>query len=107
MNRPLEFAAVVLAAGIVGCASRAHLTESQGQAYAAAFAQQGPPPKGQIRGPVSGLDSQEAAIISETYRRGLAPKNVPVKEEPILIVAPPSRGAGGYGALAPSVPKER
>jgi hypothetical protein len=54
---------------------------------------------------VDGLDSQEAAIISETYRTSLAPKDAKPKDEPILIVAPPSRDAPAK--LMPSVPQER
>ncbi len=41
-----------------------------------------------------GLDSQEAAIISATYRTSLAPKEVDVDaEEQVLIVAPPMKGS--------------
>jgi hypothetical protein len=59
-----------------------------------------------VTAPVSGLDSQEAAVISGAYLRSLAPKNAQVNEEPMLLVAPPAQG-GGYGStkLAPSVPK--
>lgn len=53
---------------------------------------------------VTGLDSQEAAITSDNYRAGLAPKGKQVKEEPTVIVAPPSRERPMQ--LAPSVPKE-
>ncbi len=109
MNCSLKLVGVglVLVVSSVGCASRAHITPTQGQAYSAAFAQQ-VPPMAKVTGPVRGLDSQEAAIISSSYRRSLAPKTAQVKEEPILLVAPPSQQGGGYGMkLAPSVPSEK
>jgi hypothetical protein len=107
MSCPLKVAVLVLVVSLVNCAARAHITPTQGQAYTAAFAQQAPHlPK--IAGPVRGLDSQEAAIISSSYLRSLAPKTGQVKEEPILLVAPPSQQAGGYNMkLAPSVPSEK
>ncbi len=104
MNPALKLAAI-LVAGLAGCA-RAHITPTHGKVYAAAFAQQSPA-KAKVSGPVTGLDSQEGAIISEAYRRGLGAKGAAPKEEPqILLVAPPQRG---YGAtkLAPSVPPEK
>jgi hypothetical protein len=106
MNRSLKLAVTVLVAGIIGCA-RAHITPTYGQSSSAAFARQSPT-KAKITGPVSGLDSQEAAIISASYLRSLAPKTVQPKEEPIRLVAPPGQG-GGYGMtkLAPSVPIEK
>jgi hypothetical protein len=107
MSCSLKSAALVLVISLIGCGARAHITPTQGESYSAAFAQQAPrPPK--IAGPVRGLDSQEAAIISSSYRRSLAPKAAEAKEEPILLVAPPSQQPGGYGMkLAPSVPSER
>ena len=108
MKRSLQLAIVVLVAGAFGCGARAHITPTQGQSYSAVFKEQGPA-KAKVTGPVSGLDSQEAAIISTSYLRSLAPKNAQQKEEPILLVSPPSQG-GGYGGnmkLAPSVPPEK
>jgi hypothetical protein len=107
MNCSLELA-VLLVASLAGCA-RARITPTHGQAYSAVFARQAPA-KAKITGPVSGLDSQEAAIISLSYRRGLASKETQPKEEQqsILLLAPPSAQGGGYGArLAPSVPSEK
>ncbi|OFX23364.1 MAG: hypothetical protein A2V77_00705 [Anaeromyxobacter sp. RBG_16_69_14] len=100
--------AVLLVASLAGCA-RARITPTHGKAYSAVFAQQAPA-KAKVTGPVSGLDSQEAAIISLSYRRGLASKETQPREEQqsILLLAPPSAQGGGYGAkLAPSVPSER
>jgi len=107
MNCSLKLALVWIIS-MAGCASRAHIAETHGQSYSAAFGQQTPHLE-KVTGPVRGLDSQEAAIISSAYRRSLAPKAANVKEEePILLVAPPSQQAGGYGMkLAPSVPSEK
>ena len=106
MNCSPKLAVTVLVAGIIGCA-RAHITPTYGESYSAAFARQSPT-GAKVATPVSGLDSQEAAIISASYLRSLAPKTVQPKEEPILLVAPPAQG-GGYGMtkLAPSVPSEK
>ena len=107
MSCSLKLAGLALVVSLGGCASRAHVTPTQGQSYSAAFAQQAPP-MAKVTGPVRGLDSQEASIISSSYRRSLAPKAAQVKEEPILLVAPPSQQGGGYGMkLAPSVPSEK
>ena len=106
MNRSLKLAVMALAVGIIGCA-RAHITPTYGESSSAAFGRQSPA-KAKITGPVSGLDSQEAAIISASYLRSLAPKTVQPKEEPILLVAPPAQGVGyGMTKLAPSVPSEK
>ncbi len=107
MNHTLKLAGIVLVASLAGCA-RTRITPTHGQAYSAAFAQQAPA-KAKATGPVTGLDSQEAAIISASYRRSLAAKGAQPREEPqILLVAPPTPGAG-YGGmkLAPSVPSEK
>lgn len=103
----LTFPAAALAALALSCA-RQHLTPTQGQSYDAAFAaQRAPlPPASAKRGAAVGLDSQEAEIIADSYRRSLAPKDEKPNEEPIIIVPPPTQG--GYQrapALAPSVPK--
>jgi hypothetical protein len=103
MSHHLKHALALAALGC-GCA-RAHLTEKYGESYAAVFSEQAPP-RPKTVGPVSGLDSQEAAIISGSYRKSIAPKDTQVKDQPVLIVAPPTQ-QGGYGmtTLAPSVPK--
>ena len=106
MSCSLKLALTMLVATVAGCA-RARITPTHGLAYSAAFAQQAPP-RAKVTGPVSGLDSQEAAIISASYRRSLAPKDTQAKEEPILLVAPPSSQGVGFGMkLAPSVPSEK
>lgn len=95
--------AVAIALTGSACGGRKqHLTESYARSYDEAFtAQRGRAP-GPVATAVTGLDSQEAAIISEAYRAGLFPKDVKPKEEPILYVAPPTRDRPQ--TLAPSVP---
>ena len=98
-------AAAALASLALGCA-RAHLQRSFGQSTEAALMQQAPARTG-AKGAVSGLDSEEAEIIADAYRRSLAPKEVKVTEEPVIYVAPPSAYSARAPALAPSVPKEQ
>jgi len=94
-----------LAVSAAAC-TRTHLSRSHGQSYRAAFAHQARPVS-KMTGPVAGLDSQEAIIVSETYRRGFAHKDTENKEAPILLVAPPTQSTGYEPQLAPSVPKAR
>jgi hypothetical protein len=97
---------IVIAVAGAGCEWRKqHLTPGFGSSYDAAFRAQAPPRKGGPARPADGLDSQEAAIIAETYRTSLAPKDAKPRDEPILIVAPPS--PNGAPKLMPSVPQER
>jgi hypothetical protein len=53
----------------------------------------------------TGLDSQEAAIISESYRRSLASKGAAVDESSVLFVAPPSAQSQNRPLPPPSVPQ--
>jgi hypothetical protein len=95
--------AVLLA--IAGCGGRKqHLDKHFAQSTVQAFAVQRLERSGAPAAAVTGLDSQEAAIISDAYRSRLAPKGVKVEEEPIILVAPPTRER--RYPLAPSVPKE-
>jgi hypothetical protein len=88
----------------VACAGRRkHLEADHGRSYQRAFAAQRSSAPGAPRQAVSGLESQEAAIISDGYRASLAPKEVKVKDEPYIIVAPQTRDRPQQ--LAPSVPK--
>ena len=98
-------ACVALAAAVVGgCGWRKqHLTADHGKSYAAVLAAQSA--RSAPAEAVTGLDSQEAAIISEGYRSGLAPSGQKVKEQPVLLVAPPARERPQ--PLAPSVPGEK
>lgn len=106
MKRILFAVAAVVATGTLGCAGRAHLADSTGRSYQAAFAQQGAAPRGGITGPVTGLDSQEASIIARTYRGSLAPKVVrqAYGEQPILLLGPQA-GESGTRMPPPSVPR--
>jgi len=63
---------------------------------------------GKVSQPVSGLDSQEAAIIAQTYRKSLAPKDAKTDDKPqVLLLQQDERGRMTLPkALAPSVPKE-
>jgi hypothetical protein len=100
------YIAGVAVALTAGCGWRKqHLRAEYGQSYDAAFNAQRVRRERPPATVVAGLDSQEAAIISDSYRTSLAPKGQNVEEQPVLIVAPPSRERPP--ALAPSVPKER
>ncbi len=97
----------LIAMGVLACAAcaRSHLEERFGESNRAiAVAQRvNAQPKAQA---VSGLDSQEAAIISKHYRDTLTPKGSETGGiQPILMVAPPSRERASALPL-PSVPKE-
>jgi hypothetical protein len=91
---------------VVGCAGKPHLIDEYGTSYHAAFAVQADArPLGPAQA-AAGLDSQDAAIITQTYRASLAPQEAKPKDQPILIVTPPSP-QGPAQKLAPSVPQER
>jgi hypothetical protein len=106
MSRLVVSLSVVLAAASICCAARHHMIETQGQSYTRAFARQAPV-RDRIVGPTGGLDPQEASIIADVYRQSLVPKKVKVSEEPVILVAPPSRQGTTHALPAPSVPKER
>jgi hypothetical protein len=104
--RSLAFALVVPLLLGVGACSRAHITPSHGRAFREAFAiQDANPNRGQTTKSLSGLDSQEAAIIAGSYRKALAPKSDTAASPQLLMVAPNRGGGGGDAAmLPPSVP---
>lgn len=81
-------------ATLAGCAGAAHLGDgTTGRAFrAAAAAQAVRPPSQACAAAVTGLDSQEAAIVSDGYRRSLAPKGAAVEEPEVLFVAPQTTG---------------
>lgn len=93
----------------LGCASRANLTRSHARAYQSAFAQQmaNPVPRQTNLAAIQGLDSQEAAAVSQTYRQSLAPKEdgAAAANQPMLMVNP--RATQPPAPLAPSVPERR
>ena len=74
-----------------GCGAREHLTRTHGVASHDIFRlQKLRPDAGRNSAPELGLDSQEAAIVAETYRKGLVPKGERsvADQQPILFVAP-------------------
>ena len=80
-----------LTALAVGCSGRLHLTRTHGQSYRESFrAQVVSPAAGTSSQPQSGLDSQEAAIIAENYRKSLAPagQGAAKAPAPIIMIAP-------------------
>ena len=94
---------------IAGCASRNHLTEGHGRSYHEALARQAVNPEASSQPVASkGLDSQESAVIAESYRKSLAPKGQTGEQEPILLVSPSAQKAGPRGDYMPpaSVPPE-
>ena len=99
--------ALVLPTLLGGAAcSRLHITPTHGRAYREAFAIQDAnpnrksPPKS-----INGLDSQEAAIISGSYRKGLAPKaDAPNGGNQLLMMSTNHGGGGDSTVLSPSVP---
>ncbi len=95
-------AIAAVSAPLLGGCSRRHLARGYGVSKEAFRAQRAVPAPAAAPD-VTGLDSQEAAIIADGYRRSLAPKGAHVEEEPVIMLAPqkPVQRA----PLAPSVPK--
>lgn len=99
---------IVLGAAGWGCGTPAHLTEGFGESYRTVYSRQAIRPPQQCAEPVTGLDSQEAAIISESYRRSLAPKGQSTDEEQSLIyMAPRLQGSQQKPLPPPSVPQDQ
>jgi hypothetical protein len=98
------FFAAVSGLGMGAC-SRARLTPTHGRAFREAFAQQDANPGRKGNKSLNGLDSQEAAIIAGSYRKGLAPKVDTGSSGSQLLMVSPNRGGGSDAtALSPSVP---
>ncbi len=99
---------IAAAALLLASCGREHLWAARGRAYHTELArQQAPRPAGAKRAePVVGLDSQEAAIIAESYRQSLAPKGTKAPEQPVLLIAPQREGQGRVALPLSSVPKE-
>jgi hypothetical protein len=93
--------AAIIAAALASCSSRATITETHGRSFRAAFDRQVANRAAKSK-PPAGLDSQEAAIVAESYRGSLAPKGREVQEEPILVVTPQKQQRPP--PLPPSVP---
>ena len=91
---------------VASCAPRASLTETHGVSTRAAFQRQVANPDAHAQAP-RGLDSQESAIVANTFREGLAPKGETKEAPPVVLVAPPAQAGMSQRALAPSVPTQR
>lgn len=91
---------------MAGCGWRKqHLTRTQGESYDKAFAVQRERAGKAPAEAVTGLDAQEAAIISDGYRSGLAPRQGgTARQESIILMAPPTSNQPYLPP--PSVPKE-
>jgi hypothetical protein len=100
-----------LAAGATsGCGDRTYLTESYGRSYRAFQDRQTVHSSGAAKSrAINGLDSQEASIVSSSYRSGLAPKGVKAAhDESLLLLAPPGLAPqAGPNLPPPSVPGAR
>jgi hypothetical protein len=94
----------ILVPALGGC-SRAHLTATHGRAYHEIFAAQDANPARKGSKSISGLDSQEAAIIAGNYRRALSPKADTAASSSQMLMMNPNRGGVNDSAqLAPSIP---
>ena len=101
----LAILAVGAVASAVGC-SRMYMTPTHGRAFREAFALQTVNPDKQTDPKaVMGLDSQEASIISASYRRGLSPQQAGGASDQQMLTYS-SRGAVREAPPATSVPAE-
>jgi hypothetical protein len=102
-SRALVF--VVALSLSAGACSRVHITPTHGRAFHEVFAiQDANPNRGEKAKSISGLDSQEAAIIAGSYRKALAPKDSGGGAAPQLLMVSPNAGGGASAVVAPSVP---
>lgn len=85
-----------------GC-TQGHLSHGYGKATREAFAMQAPPLPRTPPPLNSTLDTQEAAVVSRGYLKGLAGKSREADVDPVLYVAPPQQRVAPQ-PLAPSVP---
>jgi hypothetical protein len=97
-------AVVVSALLAAACGPTGPLIRKLGSSNDAAFGVQAARTAKEPARAVLGLDSQEAAVTSANYFGTLAPEGKEAKEQPMILVAPPSRERPA--PLAPSVPKE-
>lgn len=104
--RPSLVVVVMVAALAAACSGPRHMSRAHGVAYRAHFERQAANPAAQERAE-KGLDSEEAGIVANSYRRSLAPKGTRETAQPeVLLVAPPPSGGARPTPLAPSVPKD-
>lgn len=104
MGKTIIVAAVALVT-LSGCGWRKqHLTSSYGLSYDAAFDAQRERRDKPPAVAATGLDAQEAALISDTYRRGLIPKGGTARQEPLILLSPAQQQP--QYMPPPSVPKD-
>ncbi len=100
-------AVAVVALALTGCGWRKqHLSPGHGLSYDSAFGAQRERRDKAPAEAARGLDAQEAAIISDGYRRGLAPKGGGAEsgQQPVILMSP--AGSDRPYTPPPSVPKE-
>ena len=96
---------LLTALGALGCAAPEHLGDGYGRSFDTTLSRQAIRPPEKAAQPVTGLDSQEAAIISDGYRRSLASKGASPEDDSMVYVAPQTNGSNGRATLPPpSVP---
>lgn len=105
MGKRIVFVAMALVT-LAGCGWRKqHLTPGHGLSYDLAFAAQ--QERRSDKAPAvaaPGLDAQEAAIISDSYRRGLVPQGGTARQEPLILLSPATQPRPN--TPPPSVPRE-
>lgn len=100
-------ALAVVALSLAGCGWRKqHLIQGYGQSYDSAFASQRERRDKAPAEAAIGLDAQEAAIISDGYRQGLAPSGGEggSSRQPLILMAPEKPGQPYVPP--PSVPRD-
>lgn len=108
-------ALALLAVCGAGACDRAHLTASHGRANGEVFTRQvanpnaGSRPAPEAERRVQGLDSQEAAIVSRTYRRNLTPRQEDSNNarDQLLYYSPRPAQSDRADMPPPSVPQPR
>lgn len=103
----ITIAVTVVVLSLTGCGWRKqHLIQGYGQSYDTAFAAQRERRDKAPAEAAIGLDAQEAAIISDGYRRGLAPSSAEgaIAQQPIILMSPEK--SGQPYVPPPSVPRD-
>ena len=90
---------------LCGCADRVHMTRAYGHSYQETLRRQAVNPgAGDQQATSKGLDTQEAAIIAQSYRTSLAHKGQPVPQEAVLLHTMPNDGVGKDAPMPASLP---
>lgn len=88
---------LLVAVALAGCADRSYLTPSHGRSFREMLARQTVNPGGSEGRALKGLDSQEAAQVTDVYRRQLGGGQGASAQQQILMFSPQT-------AAAPYVP---